>query len=365
MSDSVPVISRHFEAKVPPPQASLQDPIHCTPVQLDLDRVAQVMLDTDGIEDVAIRSRHDGTPEAFVSIDLQADVGSAFVKQSVAQRLPGYAVPEIHFLDHALPRIDGDFDFASMEKEIMRQNDASMSPQAVVIRDIVADLLGIEPGTISGSADFFLLGGNSLLLGKLSYHIRKRTNISIPVAAIFTNSSINGIGSLIEIEQRKMSLESLIDDKLGTYPNTVNNSELTLGDNYYNSFASDGRKGRGQNHPINLVFQAIPIIFFYPLKTAVTCKQRLPIHRAPTNSFTGSILLFILSYLSPFFDHNYWERMFALLCAIVIARFSVRVCAPVAAIVFKWTIIGRYKPGHHRVCAICLFLIMNSSYIVF
>lgn len=271
MSDSVPVISRHFEAKVPLPQASLLDPIHCTPVELDLGVIAQLILDTEGVEDVAVRSRHDGTTEAFVSIDLQANVDSVYIKHSVAQRLPGYALPEIHFLARALPRIDGDFDFASMEKEIMRQNDASMSPHAVVIRDIVADLLGLEPGMISGNSDFFLLGGNSLLLGKLSYHIRKRTNVSIAVAAIFTNCSINAIASLVEIEQRERSLEFSFENKLETYPNTVNDSESTLvGD--YGSLEWDEQQGRRQDHPINLILQALPMIFFYPLKAAFTCK---------------------------------------------------------------------------------------------
>ncbi|KAJ3795144.1 acetyl-CoA synthetase-like protein [Lentinula aff. detonsa] len=331
-SDNVPTLARHFEAKVPPPSASLSDPIDCTPVQLDLGELRRLIVDIKGVENVAVRSRHEGAPEAFISIDLQTDLNSAMIISSLANVLPGYAIPDVHDFTHPLPMIAGDFDFASMEAEIIQRNNASMSANATVVRDIVAELLDIETGMISGDSDFFLLGGNSLILGKLSYIIRKRTNASIAVAAIFTNSSINGIASLIEVEQRKLSLESLVDDKFQSYPNTGNSSELTLGYSNDGSPISEGQKQRGQNHPLNLIVQAIPMVLFYPLKTAVT----------------WSILLFILSYLAPAINQDYWDRMLALICAIVVARLCVRACAPVAAIIFKWIVIGKYKPGTHK-----------------
>ncbi|KAJ4474912.1 AMP-dependent synthetase and ligase [Lentinula aciculospora] len=332
MSDSVPALARHFEAVVPTPTAALSDPISCTSVQLDLRVTSQILADIEGIDNVAVRSRHDGAPEAFVSVESQVNLDSNKIKSSLASFLPGYAIPDIHVLNRSLPMIDGNFDFASMESDIIQQNTASMSANAAVVRDIVAGLLDIEPGMISGDSDFFLLGGNSLLLGKLSYLIRKRSNASIAVAAIFTNSTINGIASLIDVEQRKLSLESLVDENVHLYANTGNNSELTLGYNNNGSPMSEGRKERGQNHPLNLIVQAIPMVFFYPLKTAVT----------------WSILLFILSYLAPAINQDYWQRMLALICAIVVARLCVRACAPVAAIAFKWIVIGKYKPGNHK-----------------
>ncbi|KIK57060.1 hypothetical protein GYMLUDRAFT_173450 [Collybiopsis luxurians FD-317 M1] len=330
MSDGVPVIARHFEATVPPPSASLSDPIDCAPILLDVRGIEQHLLSMDGIDDAAVRTRHDGTPEAFVSVDLRARLNAAAIKSIASRYLPGYAVPEIHLLHRPLPRRpDSGFDFDSMEEEILRKNTASMSPTATVVRDIVANLLSIEPGMISGSSDFFLLGGNSLLLGKLSYKIRKKTNASIAVAAIFTNSTINGITSLIEAENRKLSLESLVQSPTSTYPNTVNNSELTLG---YNNDNLSSNKGRGQNHPLNLIVQFMPMLFFYPLKTAVT----------------WTVLLFVLSYLAPKTDGEFWVRMVALMTAILAGRLAARICAPITAILFKWIVIGKYKSGTHR-----------------
>ncbi|KAJ3968881.1 acetyl-CoA synthetase-like protein [Lentinula raphanica] len=334
MSDNIPTLARHFKAKVPPPTASLSDPIDCARVQLDLSEIRQPIVNILGVKNVAVRFRHEGAPEAFVSVDSRASLDSSAIKSSLATTLPGYSIPDIHVFTHPLPMVAGNFDYAAMEAIIIQQNTASMSPNAAVVRDIVSELLNIEPGMISGDSDFFLLGGNSLLLGKLSYHIRKRTTASIAVAAIFTNSSINGIASLIDVEQRKLSLESLVDEKLRpSYPNTGNNSELTLGVHDDTNSMLEGRKGRGQNHPLNLLVQAIPLVFFYPLKTAVT----------------WSILLFILSYLAPAVNQDYWDRMLALICAIVVARLCVRACAPVAAIAFKWIVIGKYKPGKYKI----------------
>ncbi|KAF5338042.1 hypothetical protein D9758_014244 [Tetrapyrgos nigripes] len=334
MADNVPVISRHFEAEVPPPTAALSDPIDCSPVRIDMRTIEHALLDTIGVTDVAIRARQDGTPEAFVAVDAESIADTASIKDSVRGSivgiLPGYAVPEVHVLLRKLARHGGGFDFEAMEKEVFSANNASMSPQAIVVRDIVAELLGIEPGIISGDSDFFLLGGNSLLLGKLSYHIRKRTGVSIAVAAIFTNSTINGIASLIEVEQKGMSLESLLDDKSPTpYSLTTNPSEATL-THEEGGIPYQTRRSRGQNHIICLIVQAIPLIFFYPLKTALT----------------WSVMLFVLSYLTPEINNeSYWLRMASLVCAIVAGRLAARIIAPITTIIFKWIVIGKYKPG--------------------
>jgi hypothetical protein len=62
----------------------------------------------------------------------------------------------------------------------------------------------------------------------------------------------------------------------------------------------------------------------------------------------GSVLLFVLSVLAPHINAGFWERAGSLLCAIAAARFSCRIISPLAAILFKWLLIGRYKAGQYR-----------------
>jgi hypothetical protein len=62
----------------------------------------------------------------------------------------------------------------------------------------------------------------------------------------------------------------------------------------------------------------------------------------------GSLLLFLLSYIAEFLEGGFWIKLGTLLSAIVAARASVRIIAPIVAIMFKWLVIGRYKEGSYR-----------------
>ena len=66
--------------------------------------------------------------------------------------------------------------------------------------------------------------------------------------------------------------------------------------------------------------------------------------------YTGTILWFMLAYMAPLMSNNYPGRMTALLAAIATARTCTRVLFPLAAITFKWSVIGRYKPGIYPMC---------------
>ncbi|KAJ7167921.1 acetyl-CoA synthetase-like protein [Mycena filopes] len=330
LSDSVPAIQRHFEASVPDNQAALSSPIPCRRVTFDTAAIERALLGLHGVHDIAVRVREEGSPEAFV---VAEGLDSGELKGAVAGVLPGYAIPDpLHVLAGKLRRtMDGEVDFAGMEREIRETAASAMSEQALVVRDIIAHLLAADTGKISGDSDFFLLGGNSLLLGKLAYQIRKETGVSIPVATLFTHSTIKGIASLIDA--RNQSEATLVHGSHHTFPpssgHSRNQSEATL----LSLGLDPGKPGRGQNHPISLIIQAIPFMFFYPLKAALT----------------WTILLLTLAELAPHVNGSFWERIIALIVAIVAGRLSTRIISPMSAIIFKWLVIGRYKPGKYRV----------------
>jgi hypothetical protein len=60
------------------------------------------------------------------------------------------------------------------------------------------------------------------------------------------------------------------------------------------------------------------------------------------------MLLFVMSRLLPIVDRNYWQHLVVLLIALAAARLCVAVVCPLAAIVFKWVVIGKYKKGTYR-----------------
>ncbi|KAK7056427.1 hypothetical protein VNI00_002982 [Paramarasmius palmivorus] len=337
LTDSVPLLQRHLEAEVPHVQASLSDPISCTTVSIKLQEVEDALRLVHGVDDVVVRYRQDGTPEAFLAV--QSFVDSELVVRSVGAVLPGFAIPQVHTLAKLVKHANGYFAFNVMEEQIAQRNSSSMSPQALVVKEIVSELLAIEPGTITAKSDFFTLGGNSLLLGKLSYLVRKRTGVSIAVAAIFTASTIENIGSLIEIEQCGVSLEDLPKENLDT--GATNFSNVTL------AYDPDPeptvkRNPRGQTHPLTMLVQLIPVLFFYPLKAALT----------------WSVLLLVLSYLAPLLHKTFWERMGALLCAIVAARAATRIAAPFGAIILN--IAGKGVFALHPSLEICYYRLLGA-----
>ncbi|KAI0933437.1 putative NRPS-like protein biosynthetic cluster [Taiwanofungus camphoratus] len=324
LSDDVPALHRHFEAEVPDRETPLSQPIACRKVAVDLPDIRKLLSDIDGVNDVALRFGNDGSPEAFVSVGDKANLDPADIKTALSRTLHDYSIPDkLHLFSQPLFKSGaGEIDFRAMEEDIERRNVSSMSPRALVVRNIVAELLLIEPGSITGESDFFLLGGNSLLLGRLMYFIRKETGVNVSMSAIFAKSTINGIACLIDEEELG-----------GTKDDTITEYEYASSFTSFNaptvSHGWNVPTGRGQNHPLSLLVQIIPLVFFYPMKAALT----------------WTFLLFILSYLAKHITNSFWERMGSLLCAIVVARLAARVLPPLTAVLFKWIVIGKYRPG--------------------
>ncbi|KAK7050753.1 peroxisomal-coenzyme a synthetase [Favolaschia claudopus] len=350
LSDSLPAFQRHFEADVPDAQSALSEPIRCSRVTFDISSVDHALLSVHGVEDVAVRTRPDGAPEAFLSA---SDMDPRDLRTAVASLLPGYAIPDpLYILPGGVPRKkSGEADFAQMEAEIAEMNASAMTESALLVRDIIVQLLAVDRGKVNGESDFFLLGGNSLLLGKLAHQIRKETGVSIPVATLFNHSTVKSIADLVDASETKHPKE-------GTYlaggRHSRNQSDVTLLANgrasvspsFHSRAGSEAtlfspgfhagatsKSARSQHHPLSLFVQAIPFIFFYPLKAALT----------------WSILVLVLAELAPLINETFWERILSLLASIIIARLSSRIISPISAILFKWLVIGRYKPGTYRV----------------
>ncbi|KAJ7263785.1 acetyl-CoA synthetase-like protein [Mycena rebaudengoi] len=342
LSDSIPALHRHFEADVPNTQAPLTDPIRCVPATFDVREIERVLCNVNGVNDVAVRCRQDGSPEAFVSA---FNIKSSDLKIWVARVLPGYAIPDpVHIFPGKLRKThSGQIDFEAMEAEISATNASAMTEHALLVRDIIGNLLLADPGKIKNDSDFFLLGGNSLLLGKLAYQIRKQTGINIAVASLFTHSTVESIASLIDESTPKVSKAPFIGVNESTatlIPDRTQEGHKSVHQmpppSYEYSYPDDSEihgDCRGQNHPVSLLIQAIPFVFFYPLKAALT----------------WTVLLLTLAGLAHYVDDSFWERVLALLCAIVVARLATRIISPMTAIIFKWIVIGKYKPGKYPI----------------
>ncbi|KAI0800717.1 acetyl-CoA synthetase-like protein [Fomes fomentarius] len=333
LTDETPAFLRHFQASVPDKNAALSEPIPCTSVSLDVAAVQQALSALREVTDVAVRVRRDGSPEAFLALHPSSLLTSDAITDALLGSLPGYAVPSPISIVSQLPkRPDHTFDWAVIEAEVARRNAASLSPRAIVVRNIVAELLDKDPSSLNGDSDFFLLGGNSLLLGRLAHLVRKETGVTVRVHSVFTHPTIAGIASLIEAEEQSAADNTAVNSPIYSPPSSSHSLSSTLDLPSLELGGSVKDNGRSQTHLLPLIVQAIPFMFFYPLKVA----------------FTWAGIVYILSLFTRFISGNYWERIGSLLTAVIGARLCCRIVLPLFAIAFKWIVIGRYKPGTYR-----------------
>jgi acyl-CoA synthetase (AMP-forming)/AMP-acid ligase II len=262
-TDSIPVFHCHFQAKCPPVGAPPSQPITCAVLIVDELEAVRGMKTIAGIQDVALRVNAKNV-EAFVSISNDT-LDSQRIARALLDILPGYVIPGvIHVWDQPLLLLpSGMVDFDGMEREMQSRQVSVMTHEEAVVRDIIAQLLSLDPKFISADSDFFLLGGNSLLVGRLAHAIRKATRLDVQISALFTNSTVRGIASMLIDGNPSSSKVSLTASTLiGT---TTPDSASTV----YCSEAQ--QRTRGWTHPLSLIVQVIPFIFFYPLKIAWKC----------------------------------------------------------------------------------------------
>jgi acyl carrier protein len=228
------------------------------------------------VKDLAVNSCSDGAVELYLRVDSKCLLNSEAFKAIISQEVDGYLVPEMVYLVHdSLARNgNGEVDFQEARRSSAQFTSVSMSRTETRIRDLVAEILSVDRGNITAQSDFFLIGGNSLLLGKLAYHIRKETGAQLSVSSLFNNSTVGEIAALVDAEGPKRSLMSV--DEKERHHHSATTSLTAFGFEYdydqeYQVF--EKAKARGQNHPLCLITQAIPVLFFYPLKAALTCKR--------------------------------------------------------------------------------------------
>ncbi|KAF8957111.1 AMP-dependent synthetase and ligase [Flammula alnicola] len=341
LTDDHPTLHRHFEATLPQNQHLLSEPIPCSRVAVNLHNVEKAIRNVASVDDVALRCRSDGSADAYISLALQSTLVSGDVIQLISLVLDGYEVPSraYHLHGPLLRGASGYYDYYAMEKQLLGNMAVTMSQWQLLVRDIVAEMLSIDPGIFARIRTSFLLGGNSLLLGKLSYQIRRQAGINVGIAELFTESTIKGIAALIEEKDPSkahghIDHDNVAGEKMDSRSTDASSTTAVSVDYDYEQDLeyAQSKRSRKQDHPLCLIVQAVPFLFFYPFKTALA----------------WSLLLYMMSYMSNFTTGSFWEHMFALLKAIVVARLISRIICPLVAIAFKWIVIGRYQPGVYR-----------------
>lgn len=118
----------------------------------------------------------------------------------LSSRLPGYMVPSVFvYLDKLPLTINGKLDRRALPKPKEREvSEAYQAPEGFIensLASIWKQLLEIE--TVGRNDNFFHLGGNSLLLVKMFYLIKKVLNVQVSIKDIHRTDSLASLAEII------------------------------------------------------------------------------------------------------------------------------------------------------------------------
>ena len=169
--------------------------------RIEPDEVAATLLEYPGITRAVVRVI-DQRLVAYVCGRVSVD--SRDIRAFVAARLPDYMVPQVVMVLDSLPLLpNGKVDMSRLPAPVVSlPATTTQQPMNARERELAAlwsDLLHVD--AISVDHDFFALGGDSILLLKLSASLSRR-NLKFPLQAFYPRPTIQHLATLLEPIER-------------------------------------------------------------------------------------------------------------------------------------------------------------------
>ncbi|XP_045200412.2 plipastatin synthase subunit A-like [Mercenaria mercenaria] len=145
---------------------------------------------------------------AFVVLENRqelTDTGKRKIVQSVKARHPYYMVPDLITAVDRIPlTTNGKVNHTALPSVVdllhspNTDEETELSETVVILRQIFADILGLDSSLVDTRRTFFEQGGNSLLLVQFHSLIKRKTDYDISLADIFSYPSLKSLADSIE-----------------------------------------------------------------------------------------------------------------------------------------------------------------------
>jgi amino acid adenylation domain-containing protein/non-ribosomal peptide synthase protein (TIGR01720 family) len=160
---------------------------------------------------VVAHRAEDGTRlVAYLVTTEKETMSGAEMREYLTRRVPAYMVPTFFIELEQMPLTpNGKVDRKALpapdqsQVEIEREHVAARTPVEEMLTDIWSDVLGVEQ--ISVHADFFDLGGHSLMATQVISRVRNTYNIELPLRRLFDTPTIARFAKLIEEQKDQVS----------------------------------------------------------------------------------------------------------------------------------------------------------------
>ncbi|KAI0482944.1 hypothetical protein GGR56DRAFT_663621 [Xylariaceae sp. FL0804] len=332
ISDESPTAERHYEAVCPLPNTALSEPIQCRPVHIDYAQLTEAC-EKALPEDVDFVVQPDATqfyPRVLLAPKTESSNASdgsltppAEFISTLEEKLDGYHIPShVHqfekpFLREANGEVAEDWLAELLHDKMSRTSPMTkLTPTERAIASMFSQILNVSATDLSGSSDFFELGGDSMRAGRLLSGLRKEFRVRLPIDALFASRTISALGSLV-------------DDKLG---GTAHKADLAKAPSVtVEELVVPGcEKTYSSTNPLTLALHLIPLFVLWPMRRALT----------------WIVFMYFLSYTQQWVSSaSIPGRLVNLVVSMAVGRIVTKTVTPILAIAFKWVVVGRYKEG--------------------
>ncbi|WP_372366351.1 amino acid adenylation domain-containing protein [Candidatus Uabimicrobium sp. HlEnr_7] len=146
----------------------------------------------------------------YVEVSSLQDTCEEKIKQYLQQKLPQHMIPPYFKIMTAFPlTINQKIDrkaLAQMDLQSKRGYTAYNDTTEEKIINLWSSFLGIPISQIDSKSDFFLLGGNSLLVTQMLLEIKQVFGCDISLESIYENPSLSNVTNLINQNEKRLDL---------------------------------------------------------------------------------------------------------------------------------------------------------------
>ncbi|GAB3878285.1 hypothetical protein GCM10029964_028740 [Kibdelosporangium lantanae] len=171
--------------------------------RIEPGEIATVLKQHPAVRDAFVAVENSGRPDARLVAYVVGGVEPAELVEFVGARLPAYMVPAATVLLPTLPLTpNGKVDRAALpapDRAAAGLADVAVAPRTpteVAVAGIVAKLLGATE--IGVHDDFFALGGNSLLVGRLAVPLATELNAAVTVQELFNARTVASLAAIVD-----------------------------------------------------------------------------------------------------------------------------------------------------------------------
>ncbi|MFG1610388.1 amino acid adenylation domain-containing protein [Actinoplanes sp. NPDC049265] len=175
--------------------------------RIELGEIESQLVQHGGVLQCAVVAHPPASLEKqLIAYVVPADPGltGAALRGLLAGLLPGYMVPRVVLVDSLPLNASGKVDRSALAERptaTTGEQNAPGSPVQAQLALLWAEVLRRDPGTIGPTADFFELGGDSLLGGRLVALISRFFGSSLPLRALFDAPTLAGLEA--ELQARR------------------------------------------------------------------------------------------------------------------------------------------------------------------